>query len=74
MSAGGDISIQDEITAYQLMIDHLPREQDFAGAIDDRGDGSSARGVFGVVEKVKREFYGRVGDLRAQAESGDAKE
>ena len=73
MTGGSEVNVRDEITAYQLMIENLPRERDFARAIEERGDGSSSKGVFSVIDRLKQEFYARVGDLRAQVENEDAK-
>lgn len=69
---GGEVNLQDQITAYQLMIENLPRERDFARAIEERSDGSSSKGVFSAVDRVKQEFYARVGDLRSQLENEHA--
>jgi len=71
MNRAGDASARDELTAYELLIQHLPRPSLLEPALQTRHDGSTAQGVIAVIDRVKMEFYARIGDLRVKLEQQD---
>lgn len=59
----GPVTAHDRLAAYRLIIAHLPRQPLWTTAICVRKDGSTAPGVFAVVDELRMELHVRIGDL-----------
>ncbi|GGA81811.1 hypothetical protein GCM10011521_20200 [Arenimonas soli] len=57
------VSRIDRIVAHRLVIGSLPACRQWGGAISLRGDGSAVEGVAAVVDALRMDLLGRIGDI-----------
>lgn len=74
----GDSSCTDSINAtahdkqraYQLVLDAMPRRNDWLNAFSSRMDGSTAEGIFAVLDDVRMNLHVRIGSLIDNSSGG----
>lgn len=59
------------LLAYEMVLVGLPRREEWSGTVSLRADGSSADGIFSVLEAFRAELYSRIGGKSVRA-SGHA--
>lgn len=56
------VSEVELLLAYEMALASLPRREEWSATVSKRTDGSSADGIFSVLEALRAEFYSRLGE------------